>query len=119
MLSIKKRLRGFTLVEIMTTILIISVLLAIAMPNFFHAREAAQARNCLKNLRTIDQAVDAWAIDNHAPNGAAANMASLTPYFRTNPLCPNGGEYTVTFVGVSPTCSIGGVVGTWNSHALP
>lgn len=115
-----KRLRSaFTMVEIMITILIVSILLAIAMPNFYRAREAAQAHACLKNLRTIDQAVDAWAIDNHAANGASTTMSNLSPYFRSTPECPASGTYTVTTVGASPTCSIGGTAGEWNAHTLP
>ena len=101
------------------TILIISILLAIAMPNFFRAREAAQASSCLKNLRTIDQAVDSWAIDCRVVNGASTSLTYLSPYFRSNPACPASGIYSVTNIGISPTCSVGGTVGVWNSHTLP
>lgn len=117
-LTIRRR-HAFTLVELMTVVLIFTVLLAIAMPNFMHARQAAQAHSCLKNLQTIDQAVDCWALDNQVANGGGVTMPVLTPYFRTTPICPTNGVYSVTNVGVSPTCSVGGTAGTWNAHTLP
>jgi type IV pilus assembly protein PilA len=54
--AIKQRLdrdeeEGFTLIELMVVVLIIAILLAIAIPTFLGARNAANARAAQSNLR--------------------------------------------------------------------
>ncbi|NIR02165.1 MAG: DUF1559 domain-containing protein [Gemmatimonadales bacterium] len=64
------RRRGFTLVETMVTIAVISVLAAITLPVFARAREASRRVTCLSNLRQIGLAfmmyLDDW--DSAFPN---------------------------------------------------
>lgn len=49
--------RGFTLIEIMVTITIIGVLIAIALPVIHRVRENARDSQCRSNLRQIGQAL--------------------------------------------------------------
>lgn len=49
---------GFTLVEIMITVLIMGVLLAIAVPNYRAYRESSMANACRVNLRSIAAAIE-------------------------------------------------------------
>ena len=113
MKSMKSTRRGFTLVEIMIVIMIITILFAIAIPNFIRARDTANGRACIRTLRQIDSAKEQYAMDNSL--GQAATMPALsalcgyssTTYIKGGvPLCPASGTYTVNNLGTDPTCSI-------------
>jgi hypothetical protein len=77
----------------------------------FHRRTSDSLR-CLNNLRQIDAAVNQWALEHRKHNGDSVTLEDLTPYIKLNshgeiPACPSGGKYSVTVVGVNPTCSLG------------
>jgi prepilin-type N-terminal cleavage/methylation domain-containing protein len=55
--------RGFTLVEMMVVVAIISLLVVIAIPSFAKARKNALARKCISNQRIIYQAVLRYETD--------------------------------------------------------
>ncbi|MEN6520756.1 MAG: prepilin-type N-terminal cleavage/methylation domain-containing protein [Armatimonadota bacterium] len=106
-----KRRNGFTLVEIMIVVMIISVLLTIAIPNFFRAREVSRARSCQGNLRLIASAKEQWAMDNKMGNSDTPTKEALVPdYIKGEsgvmPTCQSGGEYTIGDMSTWPACSI-------------
>lgn len=106
--------RGFTLVEIMITILIIAAIAAIAIPSFIGARERSQARACSGQLRQIKYAKEAWAMDTKQPVTSVAVLNDLYPtYLKDMPECPASGVYTIGSVNTDPICSVGG------KHVLP
>lgn len=73
---------GFTLVEIMIVVAIISLLASIAVPGFLRARKRSQASRILNDLRMIDSAVDQYAIENNKLSGATVPIAGWTPYVK-------------------------------------
>ena len=104
-----RRADGYTLIEILIVVMIISILLAIAVPSMFNASERARANACRANLRQIQAAKEQWALVNRRPGTATPGWGNLVPQFLQRvPECPSGGTYTLNHVRTRPTCSIGG-----------
>ena len=74
--------RGFTLVEIMIVVAIIALLAAILATNVLRARKRAQAAKILDDLRTLDGALDQWALERHKSAGDVAEFSDLQPYLK-------------------------------------
>ena len=94
--------KGFTLVEIMTVVLAMGILLALAVPNFIKYRQTSQARACQVNLRSILAAVeearlerDKTTLDAIRDDGEVENLVGK--YMRSVPECQAGGEYSITY----------------------
>jgi hypothetical protein len=97
---------------------------AIALPAFAKARAVAQAQGqggggrtssqrnaCINNLRQLDGAKEQWALENKKDISATPLMSDLigtAKYIKVQPVCPQGGEYTLGSMGEKPRCSIPG-----------
>ncbi len=60
----RNRLGGFTLVELLVVILIISVLAGFLVPAVFQGRKRVARIQCTNHLRSIGQAAFGWSTDN-------------------------------------------------------
>jgi len=58
-----KRQTGFTLIELLIVVAIISILAAIAVPNFLHAQIRAKIAHCQANMHTIADALESYDVD--------------------------------------------------------
>ncbi len=113
------RTAAFTLIEVMIVVAIIAILVAVAIPVFVKARESSQKNTCISNLRQMDSAITAWALDAHKSIGDSIDDSALfgpNNMLREKPICPAGGEFSFLTVGNSPQvrCSFNDV-----GHALP
>ena len=85
------RRAGFTLVEIMIVVGIITLLAALAIPGFLRARKRAQASRVKDDLRLIEAAVDQYAIETQRQPGSVVSVADWTAYLKTEThLCTTG-----------------------------
>ncbi len=123
-----RRTSGFSLVEIMIVMAVISIIVAIAAPTWLRQREVSRARACQENLVKIDGAVEMYATEFRLSNGATltfpddlvdpgATGNANTGYLRTSPQCPSGGQYSGGTVGQSPQCDVVTVIDGYD-HAL-
>lgn len=78
----KKSRSAFTLVEVMIVVAIIAMLAAIASNNVLRARKRAQASKILDDLRTLDGALDQWALENNKKGGDVAEFSDVSPYLK-------------------------------------
>jgi prepilin-type N-terminal cleavage/methylation domain-containing protein len=85
------RRAGFTVVEIMIVVAIISLLAAIATAGFIRARKRAQATRVLDDLRLLDAAVDQYALETAKLAGANPAFSDLKVYLKANQSLVNTG----------------------------
>jgi general secretion pathway protein G len=90
--------RGFTFVEVLAVILVLGVLVAIALPNYFGAEADARSAVRTANVRSINSALALYQYRNGScPADATAFTAFLsnTSYFPDGaPTDPVGGGTT-------------------------
>lgn len=75
----RKKRKGFTLIELMIVIAIIAILAAVLVPNFMRAREASRLTACKSNLKNISTAVETYSNDYDGlyPGGTGGTTATL------------------------------------------
>ncbi len=72
-----RKIKGFTLVELLVVVVIIGILAAIALPNFIGAQKKAKAAAVKGNMRTIQIASESYATDS---GGSYGKNADILPY---------------------------------------
>jgi len=88
--------RAFTLVEIMIVVLVISLLLTIAVPQWMKVRDSSRQNACDENRGKIDQAKTLWTQNTGQDGTAVPTVPDLVPdYLQRWPTCPTGGIYDI------------------------
>lgn len=108
-----RRRRGFTLVEMLTVVLIVATLAALAVPRFTDVSASAYGSKVVADMRTIDSAISMYiaqydkaptSLDNLLspesgdPNDQRAGLMSQIPVPPTANNDPVGGQYGTSIV---------------------
>jgi type IV pilus assembly protein PilA len=98
---VRSRRQGFTLVELLTVVLIIAILMDTALPAYMAATSDSQKKTCRTNMVTIANAVQAvrvrttpWPNDYGNIISGGVTTTNL-PDLVALPVCPNGGAYSL------------------------
>lgn len=77
--KMSKKRKGFTLVELVVVIAILGLLVALAVPRLFNARDNAAENTHLANVRTIESA-HAVYLAQHGTFSETSNSGMITLY---------------------------------------
>lgn len=116
--NIRRGIRGFTLIELMVVMAIISVLLAIALPIYSKSITRAKESVLRNNLFTLRSVIDEYTLDKQKAPQTLQDLVS-EGYLRQVPQDPITGSDTTWRVEMEDT-PIGGSnspPGIWNVHS--
>lgn len=83
----RRRSNGFTLVELLTVLVVIALLAAIITPRYLAARDNSTFTACSQNLKNVATALQTYANDNSQTY--PSSLSQLTPqYLALLPSCP-------------------------------
>ena len=121
-----KNNKGFTLIELLVVVLIIGILAAIALPQYFKAVRKARASEALIVVKNLKDASERYRLANGNFTGLAAGVLDITVPTSTNytyavaetgitatPTANNAGGVTIAYPITSgefaslPTCTNG------------
>ena len=108
MVVIRRKSRGFTLVEIMIVVAIIALFLTIAIPNFLKNRTRSRDVVCTNNMKQIASGLEQVIIEEglDATNGGAGFAAGAIAW-NAAPVTGTWGIVGATsYLKVAPTCPI-------------
>jgi prepilin-type N-terminal cleavage/methylation domain-containing protein len=99
---------GFTLTEILCTLVIFSIFVAVAVPRVVDLSNSAKTAVCKQNQNAINTACAEYLVDEaaHTAPGYPEQLSDLVPkYFEKEPVCPVKGAYLYDPDDGSVSCS--------------
>jgi len=97
---VMKRLRGFTLIELMVVMAIIATLLSLALPRYFGSIDKSKEVTLMQSLSVMRDAIDKFYSDNGRYPDQVADLVERR-YLRAIPVDPVT-ESTETWIVIAP-----------------
>ncbi|WP_204524709.1 competence type IV pilus major pilin ComGC [Litchfieldia alkalitelluris] len=85
--------KGFTLIEMLIVLVVISVLMLIAIPNVTKHNSLINEKGCQAFIKTVQAQVQAYEMEKETP---ATIEALKTEGYISTSQCPNGKEVIIT-----------------------
>lgn len=95
-----KNQRGFTLIEMLIVMLIITVLIAIAIPNVSKQTSAVDEKGCTAFVQMVQGQVESYRMDERAIPASVDDLVTKGYLKADNKTCPNGEVISISVEGV-------------------
>jgi len=93
----ERKMRGFTLVELLIVLLILGILIGLAVPRYLASIEKSKETTFCANVRNVVSSIEAWRMDNATTVYPATasdlnnNIIKSATYFSQAPVNPYTG----------------------------
>src|SRR5579859_2274493 len=94
--------QAFTLVEVMIIVALIGMLAALLIPSFIKVRKQSQGKRIVNDVRQIDAAINAWALEVGVSDGTPVDLSGAAQYTKAgtiNTIDLLGNAYLIGPVG--------------------
>ena len=98
-----KRVKGFTLIEVMIAVAIVAILAAVAFPTFLDAFRKGRRAEAFAALNAVQLAQERWRANNPTYSNQLTNAATATPPGLGLPASSPSGYYGVALSNVTAT----------------
>lgn len=97
-----KQQHGFTLIEMLIVLMIISILLMIAVPSMTKSNQVVKAKSCEATIKLVQSQVAAYNVENATP---LSNLSTLEGDYVDTTKCPDGSQLILDADGKVVTTS--------------
>ncbi len=86
-----RKARGFTIVEVLTILVLLTLLTSLILPRFLLSRMRSYHSNCLQNVHNLGTALQIYANNNQGkyPDTLQTLKDTTPPYLQALPICPS------------------------------
>jgi prepilin-type N-terminal cleavage/methylation domain-containing protein len=109
---------GFSLLEVLFTVLILAVLAAVAVPLYSNTKASAAVSACKSNVQALANAESKYKFENGSYTTTASNLVSGYGVAAV-PVCPgDGSAYTLTASGNTLTITCGSTLSGHSANTI-